>query len=78
MREQLGLDHSVPVRYFYWLKETAQGNLGYRAKTFEPVTRAIGNGIGDTLLLMGVAMTIGIISGSRSVCIAAIKTVFRT
>jgi len=73
LRHQLGLDRSVPVRYAYWLKETVQGNLGYRAKTFEPVSSAIGNRIGATLLLMTVAMTIGIILGIVLGVISAIK-----
>jgi len=73
LRHQLGLDHSVPVRYFYWLKESVQGNLGYRAKTFEPVSTAIGNRIGATLLLMTVAMLIGITIGITLGVIAAIK-----
>lgn len=73
LRERLGLNHPAPVRYLYWLKETVQGNLGYRAKTFEPVTDAIGRRIGATLLLMGVAMTLGITLGVSLGVLAAVK-----
>ena len=73
LRHQLGLDKPAPVRYLYWLKESAQGNLGYRAKTFEPVSSAIRSRIGATLLLMGVAMTIGITLGILLGVIAAVK-----
>lgn len=30
IRHQMGLDRPFFVRYGYWLKETAQGNLGFR------------------------------------------------
>jgi peptide/nickel transport system permease protein len=73
MRKQLGLDRSPPVRYFFWLKETVQGNLGYRTKTFEPITEAISGRIGATLLLMGTAMLIGISLGVTLGVIAAVK-----
>jgi len=73
LRHQLGLDKPAPLRYLYWLKESAQGNLGYRAKTFEPVSSAIRNRIGATMLLMGVAMTIGIALGILLGVIAAVK-----
>ncbi|MEZ4495201.1 MAG: ABC transporter permease [Thermomicrobiales bacterium] len=73
LRQQLGLDKPAPVRYLYWLRETAQGNFGYRLKTFEPITEAISGRIGATLLLMGTAMTIGILLGVTLGVIAAVK-----
>jgi peptide/nickel transport system permease protein len=73
LRAQLGLDRSAPVRYFFWLRETVQGNFGYRQKTFEPITDAISGRIGATLLLMGTAMTIGISIGVTLGVLAAVK-----
>ncbi len=73
LRHQLGLDRPLAIRYLYWLRETVQGNLGYRAKTFEPVTQAIAHRIGPTLLLMGTAMTIGIALGVSLGVLAAVK-----
>lgn len=73
LRHQLGLDRPLTIRYLYWLRETVQGNLGYRAKTFEPVTQAIAHRIGPTLLLMGTAMTIGIAVGVSLGVLAAVK-----
>ncbi len=73
LRERLGLNEPAPVRYFYWLKETVQGNMGYRVRTFEPVSEAISRRIGATLLLMGVAMTIGITIGVTLGVVAAVK-----
>jgi peptide/nickel transport system permease protein len=73
LRRQLGLDKPAPLRYLYWLKEAAQGNLGYRSKTFEPVTDAILTRMGPTLLLMGTAMVIGITVGITLGVLSALK-----
>lgn len=73
MRRQLGLDKPFLVQYGYWAKETAQGNLGFRSKTFEPVTDAIATRIGPTLLLMGAAMVIGVVLGVSFGILAAVK-----
>ena len=36
LRERLGLDKSVPVRYGIWLREILTGNLGYSYHSGEP------------------------------------------
>src|SRR6476660_9776435 len=53
LRRQLGLDQPAPLRYFYWLINTLQGNFGFRSKNFEPVSSAILSHVGPTVLLMG-------------------------
>jgi peptide/nickel transport system permease protein len=73
LRRQLGLDRPFLTRYGYWLRETLQGNLGLRSKTFEPVTDAISARVGATLLLMGTAMTIGTILGIGFGMLAAVR-----
>lgn len=73
LRRQLGLDRPFLVRYGYWLKETVQGNLGYRTVAREPVSDAIQSRVGATLLLMGSAMTIGILLGVGFGIVAAVK-----
>lgn len=73
LRHELGLDRPAPLRYLFWLRETAQGNLGFRAKIPEPVTAAIGRSLGPTLLLMGTAMAIGIVAGVVLGALAAIR-----
>jgi peptide/nickel transport system permease protein len=73
MRRQLGLDRPLPVQYAYWLKEALQGNLGVRTKTFEPVGEAIARRIGPTLLLMGTAMTLGVVAGVALGVLAAVR-----
>ncbi len=73
IRHEYGLDQPTPVRYFYWLVNTLQGNLGYRSKNFEPVIQAIGSHVGPTLLLMGVALTTGVLLGIVFGVISALK-----
>ncbi|MDB5059281.1 MAG: transporter permease [Chloroflexi bacterium] len=63
LRHSLGLDHPPVVRYFFWLRDTLQGNLGLRASNFQPVSDAIANAIGPTLILMGTSLTIAIVLG---------------
>ena len=58
VRESLGLNHSLPVRYFYWLKEMLQGNLGNSFATRQPVTSILMERVGPTLLLMGVSLLV--------------------
>jgi len=56
LREALGLNKPLPVRYVLWLRELARGNLGYSYSTHRPVGERIGGRIGPTLVLMGVAL----------------------
>ncbi|MGE3797526.1 MAG: ABC transporter permease [Thermomicrobiales bacterium] len=73
VRRQMGLDRPFFVRYGYWLKETVQGNLGFRLIAKEPVADAIRTRIPATLLLMGTSMTIGISLGVLFGVISAVK-----
>lgn len=73
LTRQLGLDRPFLVRYGYWLREAVQGNLGYRTISKEPVTDAIASRVGATLLLMGTAMSIGILVGAGFGIVAAVR-----
>jgi peptide/nickel transport system permease protein len=67
IRDDLGLNDPIPVRYALWLKEAAQGNLGYSYQSKQPVVHLILDRLPETLLLTGsallLAMTIGISLG---------------
>lgn len=67
IRDDLGLNDPIPVRYALWLKEAAQGNLGYSYQSKQPVVHMILDRLPETLLLTGsallLAMTIGITLG---------------
>lgn len=41
IREALHLNEPIYVQYFYWLKETLSGNLGWSSEAAAPVTKAI-------------------------------------
>jgi peptide/nickel transport system permease protein len=72
-RAELGLDKPIPVRYGLWMKEVAQGNLGYSYTDRQPVSDKIAERIWPTVKLMltvqimalVVAVPIGIISAIR-------------
>lgn len=73
LRHELGLDRPPVIRYFYWLKDTAKGNLGISSKTSIPVTTEIRQRIGATLILMGTAIVIGVALGLILGVLSAIK-----
>lgn len=58
VRESLGLDKGLLVRYVYWLKELVKGNLGNSFATRQPVTDILAERIGPTLVLMGSALLV--------------------
>lgn len=72
-RAELGLDKPVPIRYGLWMKEIAQGNLGFSYTDRQPVADKISERIWPTVKLMLtvqilallVAVPIGIISAIR-------------
>lgn len=73
VRQNLGLNDPIPVRYAKWLGQIAQGNLGYSFITRQPVSARIGERMGPTLTLglsalavaFLVAIPIGVISATR-------------
>ena len=57
IRNQLGLDRSIPVQYGIWLGRVLQGDLGYSFYLNKPVTALIAQRIEPTLALaMGTAL----------------------
>lgn len=62
-REELGLNDPLPVRYFYWLGETLQGNLGYSYNSGEPVLERIVDRLPATLLLAASAEILAALLG---------------
>lgn len=73
LRRELGLDQPLYIRYFYWLSEAVQGNLGISSRNLEPVSDAIGRRIMPTLTLMGTALVIGITVGVALGIVGAVK-----
>jgi peptide/nickel transport system permease protein len=63
LREDMGLDKPIPVRYVYWLRELAKGNLGFSFASRRPVTQVIGERLPATLQLTIVSLLIAIAVG---------------
>ena len=74
MREELGLDHTLPERYVMWLSDIVRGDLGTSIRTGEPVSVAIARAFPATLWLAGasfaialaIALPIGILAAGSS------------
>lgn len=73
LRTSLGLDRPLPIQYLLWLRELAEGNLGYSFLNGRPVTEIIGERIGPTLLLMSVALFFALAIGIPIGVVAAIR-----
>lgn len=70
LRKYYGLDDPFYIRYFKWLRTVVQGDLGYSRTYGTPVTKIIGQRLGNTLMLLVtsviIAFTIGIAVGIYS------------
>ncbi|MCO5216573.1 MAG: ABC transporter permease [Thermomicrobiales bacterium] len=69
-RDRLGLNDPIILRYFSWLREVAQGNLGYSYKTGRPVLEMVIERIPATIAIAAtaeiIAATVGITVGIYS------------
>jgi peptide/nickel transport system permease protein len=72
-KEALGLNKPMPVRYLFWLKELAQGNLGYSYQDGQPVLHKISERVWPTFLLMSTVLVMANLIGIPLGLIAAVK-----
>ena len=63
LRQELGLDKSLPEQYFCWLTQTMHGNLGCSYKDGRPVLTLIEERLPATVALVGVALVLALIIG---------------
>lgn len=73
LRENYGLDKPAPVRYLLWMRELAQGNLGYSLASGSPVIQEVAKRLPATLELTVTALFFGIIGGALLGIISAVK-----
>jgi len=73
LRAKYGLDDPVPVRYAKWLGAVATGDWGTSFVSRRPVTEEIGDRLGNTLLLMGVALIVTLLIAVPLGVISALK-----
>ncbi|MDZ7722796.1 MAG: ABC transporter permease [candidate division KSB1 bacterium] len=64
IRQQYGLDKSIPVQYFRWLGKSLQGNLGYSLAKHQPVADVVRTAIPATLRLTLAALCLNLILGT--------------
>ncbi len=63
MRERLGLNDPAPVRYVKWMGRLAQGDFGFSYIESHPVADLLWRRMGNSLILMGTGLALGIILG---------------
>jgi peptide/nickel transport system permease protein len=72
-RRALGLDDSVVVQYWHWLRDLAHGNLGYSIVTGRPAIDEIASRLGATLVLLIAALFVALVVGIPFGVLAARK-----
>ncbi|NDL56667.1 ABC transporter permease [Phytoactinopolyspora mesophila] len=72
-RAELGLDDPVVLQFVAWVREVAQGNLGYSFRRRVPVTQMIGDRLAPTVLLASVALAFAVVIGMAVGVVAALK-----
>jgi peptide/nickel transport system permease protein len=73
LRENLGLDQPIIIRYGIWLREAMQGNFGYSYRSGEPVLERISRRLPATLQLTVTALVIALGLGIPLGIISALK-----
>lgn len=72
VREELGLDKSLPVQYFEFIKNAVTGDFGKSIRTGTPVREMIGTTLPVTLQLAIYAVLIAVLAGIIGGVIAAV------
>lgn len=73
VRARFGLDDPLPLRYVKWLANAAQGELGYRVTTGQPIVSEVFRTLQASLLLTGTALILGLLVGIPLGVLSAIR-----
>ncbi|MHB9092751.1 MAG: ABC transporter permease, partial [Chloroflexota bacterium] len=73
IRQEMGLDQPVPLRYLDWAGKAVQGNLGISIRNQQPVLEGIKDRLPVTLLLSACAMLLGLLIALPAGIISAVK-----
>lgn len=73
IREELGLDRNILVRYGQWMKNAVRGDLGMSFRTHEPVLEAILSRLPVTVELMIVAQVFALLLALPAGIVSAYK-----
>ena len=73
LRERLGLNQPVHIRYVIWLREVLTGNFGYSYHSGEPVLKVISRAVLPTVELTSVALVMSVVLGTVFGVVAALR-----
>ena len=73
LRQELGLDDLLPLRYGHWLSNTIRGDLGESYRTGGSITGELFRRLPATLLLTATALAIAVVTGIPLGVMAAVK-----
>ncbi|PKB65826.1 MAG: hypothetical protein BZY81_09070 [SAR202 cluster bacterium Io17-Chloro-G4] len=73
LREELGLNAPLPLRYFRWVSDAVQGDLGESYRSGGSIAGELARRLPATLLLASVSMAIGVAVGVPLGVFAALK-----
>ncbi len=73
IRQDLGLDKSLPEQYFTWITNLLQGDMGKSTRTRNPVTYEIGLRLPATWQLTSISIVIAVILGLLTGIISATR-----
>jgi peptide/nickel transport system permease protein len=73
LRQELGLDKSIPLQYLSWLGKILTGDLGTSARNQQPVTALLAQSIGPTVQLALTALLIALVIAVPIGIVSAVK-----
>ncbi|MFL7902012.1 ABC transporter permease [Azospirillum argentinense] len=73
LRQDLGLDHSLPVRYATWLGNVMTGDLGRSSSLNRPVLDEVTERFAATLVLAGAALVLASVLGLLAGILSAVR-----
>lgn len=73
LRQDLGLDHSLPVRYATWLGNVVTGDLGRSSSLNRPVLDEVAERFAATLVLAGAALVLASVLGLLAGILSAVR-----
>ncbi|WP_433413149.1 ABC transporter permease [Microtetraspora malaysiensis] len=78
LRHEFGLDRSIGVQYVAYLRELAHGNLGRSFANGQPVSKNLGEALGNTLPMVLLGTVVAILAGIATGVLGAVRRGTRT
>ena len=73
LRQELGLDDALPVRYIRWVSNAVRGDLGDSYRTGNSIAAELSRRLPATLLLAATALALAVVAGIPLGVLAAVK-----